>query len=200
MTLGVVACVKVTTTSPATTVQTTGTLHSTTPAIPTTPASSTTVLLTSVQTTTICQKHMARVGHVYVSFVKYSVQPFPQTNDVDLTSDTGNGISFPSVPNKTGVLDENKKPLYQITFTFNPAGVHSLSSIIVNQQSNVNKFVVEFFVPSKPKQPFTSASNIPLSYNSTIINSQACIAHFPAQVPSPLSGIRISVLSTRDNQ
>lgn len=165
--------------------------------------SGTTVLPTTVQTTSICQKDMAIVGGPYVSSVDYSVTPVSGTT-VDLTSTTGNGISFPTVPNTTGLFDTNNSPVYNITITFNPAGADSLGSIIVNNETNVNKFSVRFFVPSYPNQPFTfspSYANNPLYYNSTISNSQpASIVYFPPQVPSPISGILISVLSTTDNK
>ena len=87
VTVGIIACVEVTTT-------TTGT----TPAISTTPTSGTTTGPTSVETTTICQKDMAQVGGVFVSSVTYSVQPVVGTTDADLTKLSGNGINFPLVP------------------------------------------------------------------------------------------------------
>ena len=146
---------------------------------------------------------MAAVGGVYVSSLVYSVQPVPGTNDVDLTSTTGSGVTFPSVPGTTGVFDQSNRPLYNVTLTFNPAGVDSLAIITLSLGTNVDKFAVRFYVPSYPDQPFTFApefADIPLYYNSTIQNSQASITRFPQQVPSPISGIRISVLSTTDNQ
>jgi hypothetical protein len=170
---------------------------------PTQPTSGTTVLPTTVVTTPICTQDMATVGGVYVSSVVYSVQPVAGTNNVDLTSTNGGGVTFPSVPGTTGLFDQNNRPLYNVTLTFNPAGVDSLASIIVSPGTNVNKFAVRFFVPSYPDQPFTFApefADIPLYYNSTIQNSQASITRFPQQVPSPISGILISVLSTTDNQ
>ena len=145
---------------------------------------------------------MAVVGGPYVSSVAYTVSP-SSGNNVDLTSTTGNGITFPSVPNTTGLFDQNNQPVYNVTITFNPAGADSLGSVIVNPGTNVNKFSIRFFVPSYPNQPFTFAPDFasnPLYYNSTIINSQPSIVSFPPQVPSPLSGILISVLSTTDNQ
>ena len=146
---------------------------------------------------------MALVGGVYVSSLVYSVQPVLGTNNVDLTSTNGNGVTFPSVSGTTGLFDQNNRPLYNVTLTFNPAGVDSLGSIIVSPGTNVDKFAVRFYVPSYPDQPFTFAPeffDIPLYYNSTIQNSRPSITRFPVQVPSPLSGIRISVLSTTDNQ
>jgi hypothetical protein len=165
--------------------------------------SGTTVLPTTVVTTPVCTQDMALVGGVYVSSLVYSVQPVAGTNDVDLTSTNGGGVTFPSVPGTTGLFDQNNRPLYNVTLTFNPAGVDSLASIIVSPGTNVNKFAVRFFVPSYPDEPFTFApefADIPLYYNSTIQNSQASITRFPQQVPSPISGILISVLSTTDNQ
>ena len=148
---------------------------------------------------------MAIVGGPFVSSVAFSVTPVSGT-PVDLTSTTGNGISFPTAPNSaptTPLFDTKNSPVYNITITFNPAGADSLGSIIIiNPGTNVKKFSVRFFVPSYPNQPFTfspSFSNNPLYYNSTIINSQPSIVTFPPQVPSPLSGILISVLSTTDN-
>jgi len=41
---------------------------------------------------------------------------------------------------------------------------------------------------------------IPVSYNSTIINSQPSIVSFPEDAPSDLSGIQITILSTTDNE
>jgi len=214
VTVGIIACVEVTTTSTTGTVpQTTGTSVSTssipsvvgiqTVSTPSSPISGTTVSPTSVQTTTVFDKQMAQVGSVYVSSVSYSIQPLPNTNNVDLTNPTSNGVSFPSVPDRTGVLDQNNQPLYTITMTFNPAGVNSLSSIIVNPQSNVKEFSVEFFIPSNPNQPYTystATGDIPLSLNADIINGQPSIVYFPKQVPSPLSGIQINILKTEDNE
>jgi hypothetical protein len=204
--VGIIACVEVTTTTVGTTPVSTGGPLATTLSptqAPTQPTSGTTVLPTTVVTTPICTQDMATVGGVYVSSVVYSVQPVAGTNNVDLTSTNGSGVTFPSVPGTTGLFDQNNRPLYNVTLTFNPAGVDSLASIIVSPGTNVNKFAVRFFVPSYPDQPFTFApefADIPLYYNSTIQNSQASITRFPQQVPSPISGILISVLSTTDNQ
>jgi hypothetical protein len=144
---------------------------------------------------------MAQVGGVYVSSVTYSVQPVQGINDVDLTNTTSNGVTFPS--SITGLFDQNNQPIYNITLTFNPAGVNSLSSIIVNAESNVEQFSVEFFGLSNPNQLMTyptGVGNIPVSYNSTIINSQPSIVNFPADEPSDLSGILITILSTINNE
>ena len=199
--MGIIACVEVTTTTTGTTPGSTSTPLSTT--VPTTlsttsstappTTSGTTVLPTTVQTTPICQKNMAVVGGPYVSSVAYTVSP-SSGNNVDLTSTTGNGITFPSVPKTTGLLDQNNQPVYKVTIIFNPAGADSLGSVIVNPGTNVNKFSIQFVVPNQP--PDTN----PLYLNSTIINSQPSIVSFPSQVPSPLSAIRIGVLSTTDNQ
>ena len=146
---------------------------------------------------------MAQVGGIYVSSVTYSVQPAQGTNDADLTNPTSNGVSFPSVSTPTALFDQPNNPLYTITFTFNPTGANSVGSITINPRSNVNLFNVQFFILSNPNQPFTTSSqlsNIPLSYNSTIVNSQASLVDFPGDLLSPLSGIRISILSTKDNQ
>ncbi len=194
--MGIIACVEVstTTTTPVTT---------TTPASPTPTPSGTTTLPTSVQTTTGCQKQMAEVGGVYVSSVTYSLPLLPGVNEADLTSNTGHGVTFQSPPDTTGLFDDNNQPIYNIILTFNPSGVNSLSSIIVNGNSNVDKFSVEFFNLSNPNQLITYSSDLgslPVSYNSTFINSQALLVNFPQNVPSELSGILINILSTTDNQ
>jgi hypothetical protein len=145
---------------------------------------------------------MAQVGTIYVSSVTYSVQPVQGTN-ADLTNTTSNGITFPQPSGTTGLFDQNNQPIYNITLTFNPAGVNSFSSIIVNENSNVDQFSVEFFGLSNPNQLITyptGVGNIPVSYNSTIINSQPSIVYFPADAPSDLSGILITILSTINNQ
>jgi hypothetical protein len=190
--VGIIACVEVTTTP----------VSVTTPFTPPSTTSGTTVLPTSVQTTPICQKEMAQVGGVQVSSANYSLPLVSETNLTDLTSTTGNGISFQPVSNITGLFDHNNKPLYYIGLTFNPAGVDSLSSIIVNSGSNVKQFSVEFFNLSNPTVPITNSTPsgvIPLSLNSTVIKSQPSVVDFPSDLPS-LSGIRISILSTTDNQ
>ena len=143
---------------------------------------------------------MAQVGDVYVSSVTYSAQLLPETDNLDLTKSSSNGVSFLQVPNTTGLLNDNQQTLYEISITFNPTGVDSLSSIIINNQSNVNGFRVEFFAQPGENQVFTIAPNLPLSYNSIMINSEASIVDFPPEVPSPLNGIRISILSTTDAQ
>jgi hypothetical protein len=86
--------------------------------------------------------------------------------------------------------------------TFNPAGVNSLSSVIANADSNVDKFSVEFFGLSNPNELITYSTDlpdIPVSYNSTFANSQALLTIFPSNTPSDLSGIRITILSTTDD-
>ncbi len=144
---------------------------------------------------------MAQVGSVYVSSVSYSIRPLNGIVDSDLTKPTGNGISFGLVGDEPRILDENQQPLYQITLTFNRAGVNSLSSIEVNPETNVKMFSVEFFTTTNTKQPVLTESNVPLSYNSTLNkDSLPSIVNFPPQVPSPLGGIRISILSTTDDQ
>ncbi len=184
--MGIIACVEVTTTT-TTTITTSGT----------------TTLPTSVQTATNCQKDMAQVGGVYVSSVTYSVQPVQGTNNVDLTSTTGNGVTFPQPVGTTGLFDnQTNQPIYSIVFTFNPSGVNSLSSIIANNDSNVEQFSVEFFSLSNPNELITyptDAGAIPVSYNSTFTNSQATLTNFPEETPSNLSGIRITILSTTGN-
>ena len=211
MTIGIIACVVVTTTTTGSTAEITTTTSPTTSATtaattsPTSPSttSGTTVAPTSVQTAPICQRNMALVGGPFVASVDYSVAPVSGTNDTDLTSPNGTGITFPSVSGITGLFDNNNRPLYNITLTFNPAGVDSLATLIVNTGTNVDKFAIRFFVPSYPNQPFTFGpefADIPLYYNSTIVNSRPSIMYFPPQVPSPMSGIRISILSTTDNQ
>lgn len=211
--MGIIACVEITTTTTAGTTPestsapsssiapTTGAEGATT--TPASLASGTTVVPTSVATTTVCQKDMATVGGQYVSSVAYSVQPVDGTNPDALTSTAGEGIHFPSLSSTTGVLDNNNKPTYQITLTFNRPGVDSLGSITVNPNSNVDKFAVQFFVPSNPNQPVPLAPELadqPLSVVSTTSASGTSIVNLPAQLPSPISGIRILILSTKDNQ
>ncbi len=202
--MGIIACVEVTTTTSTTTLTSSTTSITTTIASsPPTTTSGTTTLPTSVQTATNCQKDMAQVGGVYVSSVTYSVQPVQGTNNVDLTNTTGNGVTFPQPVGTTGLFDDQtNQPIYSIVFTFNPSGVNSLSSIIANDNSNVQKFSVEFFSLSNPSELITyptDAGDIPVSYNSTFTNSQASLTNFPEDTPSNLSGILITILSTTDN-
>jgi hypothetical protein len=146
---------------------------------------------------------MAQVGSVYLSSVSYSVPLLQGINQADLTSPTGNGVTFQSAPGTTGLFDQNNQPIYNITLTFNPAGVNALSSIIVNEDSNVDAFSVEFFGLSNPTELITypnKLGSIPVSYNSTFINSQASLVNLPQDTPSELSGILISILSTTDNK
>lgn len=165
------------------------------------PTSGTTVVPTSVQTTSICRKDMARVGGVYVSSVTYNGNILPGTDIADLTRPNSAGISFEEIPGTTGVVDNQNNPVYDITIKFNPAGVDSLSNVMVNSNSNVDKFLVEFYVPAKPNELFTSDdSNIPVSYASTLTDAQEPIVKFPTNMPSPLSGVHISILSTKDNR
>ncbi len=197
--MGIIACVEVTTTTTVTTPITTTAQTSPTP----TTTSGTTTIPASVQTTTSCRREMAEIGSVYVSSVAYSVQPVKGTNNADLTNASANGITFQSVPNTNGLFDTNDQPLYTIDFTFNPAGVNSLSSVVANAGSNVNKFSVEFYGLTNPNQLITypSGSGVgPISYTSTYTNSQASLTTFPNNAPSDLSGIRISILSTSNNQ
>ncbi len=197
--MGIIACVEVTTTTTITTPITTTTTPSSTP----TTTSGTTTFPTSVQTTTVCQKQMAQLGTVLVSSVIYSVPPVEGTNNADLTNPTSNGVTFPSVTSTNGLFDTNGQPLYTIDLIFNPAGVNSLSSVFANVESNVNQFSIEFFGLSNLNQLMTSpsgAGTVPVSYNSIYTNSQASIVTFPDNAPSDLSGIRISILSTTDNE
>ena len=213
--MGIIACVEVTTTtttpaststSSASVPPTTGTVGGTqgAPTTPPPPTSGTTVVPTSVATTTVCQKDMATIGGQYVSSVTYAVSPVDGTNNAELTSVTGNGIDFPSVPGTIdGVLDSTNKPIYQITITFNQPGVDSLGSITVNPNSNVDRFAVQFFVPSNPNQPVPISAELadqPLSVQSTTSAGRTSILNLPSQLPSPISGIRIVILSTNDNQ
>lgn len=204
MTVGVIACVEVSTTTVGSTSGSTATparvpiTEETTSVTPAPPTSGTTTVPTSVTTTTVCQKDMAVVGGQYVSSVTYSVQPVDGTNNDDLTSTTSNGITFTPVSGVTGLFDGNNQPLYQITITFHQAGVDSLGSITVNPTSNVNRFAVQFFTQSNPNQPVTLADK-PVELTSTIINSRPAIVDFPSQLPSPISAIRIIILSTSDN-
>jgi hypothetical protein len=148
---------------------------------------------------------MGIVGGQYVSNVAYTTQPISGTNDADLTSDTNNGISFPQPPTgSNGLLDNQNQPLYTILINFNQPGVDSLGSVTVKPKpnSNVNQFGVQFYVASSPNQPYTlstGSANQPL-YLKSSIGSQPSITSFPPeQVPSPLIGIRIIVLSTTDS-
>ncbi len=197
--MGIIACVEVTTTTTTITTPITTTI----PSSPAPTTSGTSTLPTSVQTATSCQKDMAQVGGVYVSSVTYSVQPVQGTNNIDLTNTTGNGVSFPQPVGTTGLFDDQtNQPIYSIVFTFNPSGVNSLSSIIANDNSNVQKFSVEFYGLSNPSELITyptDAGAIPVSYNSTFTNSQASLTNFPEDTPSNLSGILITILSTTDN-
>ena len=164
--------------------------------------SGTTTLPTSVQTATNCQKNMAQVGSVYVSSVTYSVTPVQGINTADLTSSTSTGIDFPQPLGTTGLFYPNSQPIYSIILTFNPSGVNSLSSVTANNDSNVETFSVEFFSLSNPNEVITyptDVGDIPVSYESTFTNSQASLANFPADTPSDLSAIRITILNTTDN-
>jgi hypothetical protein len=108
VTIGIIACVVISTT-------TTTPVTITTTASPTPTTSGTTILPTSVQTTTGCQKQMAQVGGVYVSSVTYSVPLLPGINEADLTSNSANGVTFQSPPDTTGLFDDNNQPIYNIT-------------------------------------------------------------------------------------
>jgi hypothetical protein len=146
---------------------------------------------------------MAQVGTIYVSSVAYSVQAVKGTNNADLTSATSNGVTFQSVPDTTGLFDTNNQPLYTIDLIFNPAGVNSLSSVVANAGSNVEQFSIEFYGLTNPNQLITypSGSGVgPISYTSTYTNSQASLVTFPNNAPSDLSGIRISILSTTNDE
>ncbi len=194
MTIGIIACVEVTTTTitPITTQTPPSTAQTT---------SGTTTLPTTVQTTTVCQKDMATVDSVYVSSIKFSPPLVPGSNDSDLTSPTTNGVTFQSSSAATGLFDQYNQPLYTITMTFNPAGVNSISSVVANQDSNVKQFSVEFFDLSNPNQLVTVPSGtIPVSYNSTVTNSQVLLVALPEDAPSEISGIRISILSTVNDE
>ena len=133
----------------------------------------------------------------------YSVQPVSGTNNADLTNPNSNGVTFQSLPNTNGLFGTNSQPLYTIDLTFNPAGVNSLSSVVANVGTNVDKFSVEFFDLLNPTQLFTYSTQpgaLPVSYTSTNTNSQASLVNFPDNAPSDLAGIRISILSTKNNQ
>jgi len=147
---------------------------------------------------------MAIVGGPYVSSVSYPVtEPVQNTNNADLTTDTGNGITFPQVPLTSGLQDRDNKPLYIISINFKPPGVSSLGSVAVKPKSdsNVDRFAVEFYAPSSPNQPFTLEPNgAPLSFSSKPNGTTPFNDAFPDRyVPSPLIGIRFIVLSTTDS-
>jgi hypothetical protein len=203
VTIGIIACVEVgtTTTTPLTTATSTSALPITTPGTTST-ASGTTTIPTSAQTTSNCQVNMAQIGTVFVSSVTYSVTPVQGPNGNDLTHPNGNGVDFPQPQGTTGLFDQNNKPLYTIDITFNPSGVNSLSSITVNKNTNVGEFSVEFFALSNPTTliPSPNQAGVPLSYTSSPVNDIASINNFPQNAPSDLSGIRITILSTTDNQ
>ena len=214
MKVAIIACVEITTTTiGGTTSQTTSTsssavtstssstVTSTSSPQTTSPSSGTTTFPTSVQTTTLCHKQMADVNSAFISSVTYLTSPVSQTNNSDLTNPNTNGISFPSTSTTTGLFDNNNQPLYQININFHPEGVNSISNMILgNPESNVNQYNVQFFAASNPNQLVLIAPNTPLSYNSTLDNNQPSISEFPPNVPSPLSGIRINILSTDNNQ
>jgi hypothetical protein len=146
---------------------------------------------------------MADVGGVYVSSVKFSPPLVPGSSNADLTSPTSNGVTFQSSSAATGLFDQNNQPAYTIILTFNPAGVNSISSVAANQDSNVKQFSVEFFGLSNQSQLLTVPSGsgvIPVSYNSTVTNLPAPLVALPEDAPSELSGLRISILSTVNNQ
>ncbi|CAM4880153.1 unnamed protein product [Rotaria socialis] len=174
---------------------TTGTLS--TPGAATT--SGTTIIPTSVHTSTMCRMSMAQPEGVYVSYVNHSGTLLPESGSLDYTT-SGTGFSFQNQPNTIGLFDNDHRPLYYIDIVFNPAGADSLSSIMVNNESNVNGFRVEFFVQPGKNQLFTIAPYVSLSYNSTMSNAGPSISNFLDDVPSPLTGVRISILSTRDDQ
>lgn len=144
---------------------------------------------------------MAVVNSLYVSSVIFSVRPESMRADVDLTNPNSAGVTFPSSPDTTtGLFDQNNIPIYSIIFTFPSPGVHSLGSIIVNQDTNVDKFAVQLFAPSSPNQPLNFASQITeTDYTSTKQNLKASILSFPRQSSLPITAIRISVLSTNDS-
>lgn len=147
---------------------------------------------------------MALVGGQYVSSVSYpSAQPVAGTNNDDLTSTTGNGITFAPVSGTTGLVDDKNAPLYQFIIKFNEPGVDSLGSITVSTPSNVDQIALQIFVASNPNQPVTASPESggkPLSFISTVIGSRASIVDLPSQLPSPISAILIVVRSTKDNE
>jgi hypothetical protein len=146
---------------------------------------------------------MAQIGGIFVASDTYSVEPVSGTNKPDLTTPTSNGITFPAVPGTNGIFDQNNNPVYNITLIFNPSGANSISSIVVNPDSNVNEFGVEFFVSSIPNQSSTTtpqSSTVATFFTSTMVNSQPSLVNFPSDLLSPLSGIRITILSTTNNQ
>jgi hypothetical protein len=60
---------------------------------------------------------------------------------------------------------------------------------------------VEFFGLSNPSQLLTVPfGTIPIAYNSTVTNAQVPLVDLPEDTPSELSGIRISILSTVNDQ
>ncbi len=198
--MGIICCVGSITTTTTTTLSSATTLIiASAPSSVTTTTSGTTTLPTTVPTTSVCQKDMANVGGVYVSSVTFSPSLVPGSSDADLTSPTSNGVTFQS--SSTGLFDQNNQPVYTIILTFNPAGVNSISIVAANLESNVKQFSVEFFGLSNPSQllkvPF---GTIPVSYNSTVTNAQVPLVDLPEDAPSELSAIRISILSTINDE
>ena len=146
---------------------------------------------------------MAQIGTVFVSSVQYSVTPIQGIDTTDLTSNSTNGIDFPQPTGTTGLFNANNQPIYSIIVTFNPSGVNSLSSIVANDNTNVNQFSVQFYGLTNRNQLITHSTDlgdIPVSYNSTFTNSQASLTNFPDDTPSDLSAIQITILSTTDQQ
>lgn len=217
MTVGIVACVEVTTStststaSPTTTPSSSATSEGTVPvpvpnetnapAATSITTSGTTTLPTSAQTATVCQKVMAQVGGVYVSSVTYSVQPLQPNDDTQLTSNspTATGVSFPTSSLATeGVLNDKNEPVYTVTVTFTtPQTATSFASIVSGPQSNVNSFSVNYFASSNPNQPIQDVNGTPIVSTSTLVNSQASVVNIPPGLSTvTLSAIRINILST----
>lgn len=208
--MGIVACVEPTTTTVGTTTFEETTATSTTPETTTeiettsvSPTSGTTTIPTSVTATTACQKDMAFVGGQYVSSVDFSVEPEQETDTSLLTSVSGDGIDFPTSPEFDGVLDENHEPQYQVTLRFNQPGVDSLGSITVNALSNVDQIAVRFYAASQPNMLVRTGNdeaNEVLTVVSNIEQQPPSVNNLPSNLPSPIIGIRVLVLSTKDNQ
>lgn len=212
MTVGIVACVEVTTStstaSPTTTPSSSVTSAGAVPvsgetivsSATSTPTSGTTTVPTSAQTPTVCQKVMARVGSVFVSSVTYSVEPLQPNDDTELTSNspTAKGVSFPRSPLATdGLLNDKHEPVYTVKITFPPQTVISLASIVFGLQCNVKNFSVYYFAPSNPSQPIEDVNGTPIVSTSTLVNSQASVVNIPSGLSTvTISGLEIKILYT----
>lgn len=195
-----IACVEPVTTPTTTASQTTATSKGVTPTPSVT--SGTTVVPTSVETTTPCTKEMAQVGTVLLPTVRYSITPIWPYKNEDLTTPTGEGISFAASPALSGIMNDAGEPRYYIDLMFNPAGASALSSVLIHEGSNVLAFDVQIFVASNPTEPVTvvtSTGEEVVTYSSRIINELPSVTQFNDNIPSPIIGVRVLITSTEGN-